>query len=156
MPQKNDIAINFTTTEVNDTLAAINAVKARLMPRLKSVADIRELPKLGPKNVSFVQKSLEYAKQYPDLIPTYLKVEDYSIDLSDFNYLRLLEECVQPLLDAITDSKTLSGSEAYQAALMFYRNVKNAAVDNVLNSKSVYADLSERFPGAPSGSKGSS
>jgi len=41
----------------------------------------------------------------------------------------------------------LAGSEAYAAALVFYRAVRNAKVTNYPGSDTIYADLSERFPG---------
>ena len=40
----------------------------------------------------------------------------------------------------------VAGSEAYQAALMFYNAVKAAAAQDIPGAKEVYADLKARFP----------
>jgi hypothetical protein len=41
----------------------------------------------------------------------------------------------------------LAGSEAYQAALVFYKSVKMAAAHDVPGAKAVYEELKTRFPG---------
>jgi hypothetical protein len=40
----------------------------------------------------------------------------------------------------------VAGSEAYQAALMFYNVVKTAAAQDIPGAKEVYNDLKARFP----------
>jgi hypothetical protein len=40
-----------------------------------------------------------------------------------------------------------AGSEAYQAALVFYKSVKKAAAQDVPGAKTVYEELKTRFPG---------
>ena len=63
--------------------------------------------------------------------------------------LRNLSQMLAPISDALDDSLMLSGSEAYQGALVFYSNVKSAAKVHVPKAQTVYDDLSTRFPGAP-------
>ncbi len=45
----------------------------------------------------------------------------------------------------LSDTITLSGSEAYTAALAYYNSVKQAAKANVPNTQPVYEDLRKRF-----------
>ncbi|MDR1339333.1 MAG: hypothetical protein LBK58_04700 [Prevotellaceae bacterium] len=40
----------------------------------------------------------------------------------------------------------VAGSEAYQAALVFYNAVKAAAAQDIPGAKEVYSDLKARFP----------
>jgi hypothetical protein len=40
----------------------------------------------------------------------------------------------------------IAGSEAYQAALMFYKSVKMAAAQDIPGAKAVYEELKTRFP----------
>jgi hypothetical protein len=40
-----------------------------------------------------------------------------------------------------------SGSEAYQAALIFYNSVKMATRQDIPGAKAVYEELRKRFPG---------
>ena len=62
--------------------------------------------------------------------------------------LQNLERELAPVNEALTDSILLAGSEAYQAALLYYNNVKVAKKVNVPSATSVYDDLSARCPGA--------
>jgi hypothetical protein len=47
----------------------------------------------------------------------------------------------------IEDSMTLCGSDMSSGALVFYTSVKGAVKLNVNKVKSIYDDLSARFPG---------
>ena len=40
-----------------------------------------------------------------------------------------------------------AGSEAYQAALVFYKSVKMATAQDIPGAKAVYEELKTRFPG---------
>jgi len=40
-----------------------------------------------------------------------------------------------------------AGSEAYQAALIFYNSAKIASSQNISGAKAVYEELKKRFPG---------
>ena len=55
----------------------------------------------------------------------------------------------QPLLqitESLSDTMTLSGSEAYSAALMFYNSTKNATKSKIPKAETIYNDLAARFP----------
>jgi hypothetical protein len=58
-------------------------------------------------------------------------------DVKAVEFLRELSQGIKPIHEALTDSLFLSGSEAYQGALLFYGSVKAA---------SIYDDLANRFP----------
>jgi hypothetical protein len=47
----------------------------------------------------------------------------------------------------IDDTMLLSGSEAYIAVLAFYNYLKGAAKMGVPGAKTIFEDLSTRFPG---------
>ncbi|MDR1340305.1 MAG: hypothetical protein LBK58_09675 [Prevotellaceae bacterium] len=49
------------------------------------------------------------------------------------------------LSDSIDDTVIIAGSDAYQAALIFYNAVK-AAPAHIPGAKEVYSDLKARFP----------
>ena len=73
-----------------------------------------------------------------------------AVDVAAVTTLRGLEQALTPLVDAVSDSLILSGSEAYQAALVFYNNAKGAAKLRVHGAQGIYDDLAARFPGAGS------
>ena len=103
---------------------------------------------MGDKSVAFVQKALEYSRLHEALRPPYLDVEAFDIDLKAVKDLQTLERSLAPVVEALSDSQSLSASEAYLAALVFYANVKNAAKLKIPGAQGVYDDLSARFPGA--------
>ncbi len=107
-----------------------------------------ELPKMGPKTLNFVEKSHEFAHENPTLVPPYLKMEDFDVDFADAHGLWTLNNRISQLEDGISDTQMAAGSEAYQAALVFYNSVKIAASSNVNGAKAVYEELKRRFPGA--------
>ena len=59
----------------------------------------------------------------------------------------MLHNLALQLEEGISGTEMSAGSEAYQAALVFYHSVKLAAVQDVPGAKVVYEELKTRFPG---------
>ncbi|MDR1325101.1 MAG: hypothetical protein LBK00_03595 [Treponema sp.] len=116
-------------------------------------AERRELPKMGEKTISFVEKAFDFARQNPTLVPPYLNVDAFGADFSDAHGLWALLNSVRQLEEGIDDTEMVAGSEAYQAALVFYQSVKAAAAQDIPGAKAVYEELKTRFPqtGRPRG-----
>jgi hypothetical protein len=128
--------------------ANIDATNALLAPYLLSLTptERRDLLKMGDKTLSFVEKAQAYAHQYPELCPSYLSVTELDADMADATGLRRVHIAAKQLSDDIDDTVMVAGSEAYQAALVFYNAVKAAAVQDIPGAKEVYSDLKTRFP----------
>jgi hypothetical protein len=129
----------------------INAVISLLSPYVLPLTpeERHTLPKMGDKTLSFVEKAKDYAHQYPQLCPSYLNVTGFDIDMADATGLRTIHISAKQLSDNIDDTVMVAGSEAYQAALVFYSAVKAAAVQDIPGAKEVYRDLKSRFPAVP-------
>ena len=151
MAQQDLIAVNIPETDLAEINEAIDTLHSKLMPHLQTLSSQERiaLPKMGDKTVAFVQKAMEYSQKNSDLVPSFLDLKALGIDVKAVHSLRELTQRLNPVTDALNDSLTLSGSEAYQGALVFYNNVKNAAKAKAPNAASIYDDLSARFPGAP-------
>jgi hypothetical protein len=149
MAQQDVVSVKIPEAEKQEIRAAIAALKAKLAPHLTvlTVQERSELPKMGDKTVAFVQKSLEYGQKNAHLVPSYLDLEAFQVDTDAVQELRALAQELTPLTDALNDTLTLSGSEAYQGALVFYNSVKAAAKAKAPNAGSIFDDLSARFPG---------
>jgi len=149
MSQANLFALNIPQSDVPEILGAITVLKTKLMPHLKSLIpqDRRELPKMGDKTMGFVQKSYEYSTRHPEFAPPYLDVAALEVDVKAVELLRELSMGIEPINDALNDSLTLAGSEAYQGALLYYGSVKAAAKLHSQGAEAIYNDLSARFPG---------
>lgn len=104
-----------------------------------------ELPKMGERSLSFVTKSLEYARQFPNIIPKYLSTDEFAVDLTSVQDLFAILVPLRKLVEELEDTQMLAGSEAYAAALVFYNAVKRAVADGETGLKAVYDDLSQRY-----------
>jgi hypothetical protein len=127
----------------------IDRVNAILKPYLIILTpeERHDFPKMGRKSLEFGEKTLDYSRQYPQINPPYLDRPGFEEDMADAVGLRVLQTSAQQLADNIDDTSLIAGSEAYQAALLFYSAVKDAADHNVPGAKEVYNDLKTRFPG---------
>jgi len=111
------------------------------------------LPIMGDKTVAFVEKSLEMAKNNPQLLPPYLDVPELQRDLSTAKQINPLISELEIALAKLNDTSLAAGSEAYSAALVFYNTVKSAQKTNVSGAESLYNELKQRFPGRPKTTK---
>ena len=150
MPQPNSISVVLDDATLAEVRAAIGVLRTKFVPLLKTLTaqDRQELPKLGDRTTEFVRKSYEYTGVHPDLTPSYLDRAAFKTDLDALGMLQNLQRELAPVNNALADSILLSGSEAYQAALLFYNNVKTAKKVNIGSAAAVYDDLSSRFPGS--------
>jgi hypothetical protein len=128
-------------TNIDATLALLAPYLLPLTP-----AERHDLPKMGDKTLSFVEKAQDYAHQYPALCPSYLDLQAFDTDMTDATGLRKVHIVAKQLSSDIDDTVMGAGSEAYQAALVFYNAVKAAAAQDIPGAKEVYNDLKARFP----------
>ncbi len=147
MPYGNISAV-LSDADRDAILAKLNEAWA-LMPFLVNLTpdEIRGLPKMGEKSVSFVEKSLEYARGNPKLVPPYLDAGELNKDLVLVKQLQPIHNLLNQLFDALDGTFTAVGSEAYVESLSFYNTVRDAAKRNVPGSDAIYQDLRKRFPG---------
>ena len=88
---------------------------------------------------------MEYAANNTALVPSYLDLVEANKDLKLSKDLNNILKQVSTLQRAIEDTAMVAGSEAYDAALVFYASVKGASRVNVPGSQSVFEDLQKRY-----------
>ncbi|MDR0612219.1 MAG: hypothetical protein LBG45_01820 [Dysgonamonadaceae bacterium] len=132
--------------QVHDKL---NEVKTLLLPYATPLTptERRDLPKMGEKSLAFVEKSYDFAVENPPLVPSYLNMQTFGVDFSDAHGLWTVRNDASQVYEMLDDNVMLSGSESYQAALVFYNAVKAAAAHDVPGAKAIYEELKQRFPG---------
>ncbi|MDR1340078.1 MAG: hypothetical protein LBK58_08520 [Prevotellaceae bacterium] len=133
---------------VSQVLSLVNQAKGLLQPYVTPLtpAERHTLPKMGEKTLSFVEKAHEFAVQNPNLCPPYLDMTAFNTDFADVHSLLMLNNVTLQLHEYTDDTAMTSGSEAFQAALVFYNSVKMAARQNIPGAKAVYEELRKRFP----------
>lgn len=149
MAQPNLVSFNISETDLAEIKGAINLLTTKLLPHLKALSpeDRMEMPKMGDKTVSFVQKTVEHCAENPELVPNFMDVNELTTDLRSVEALRVLYQPLLRITEGISDTMILAGSEAYSAALMFYNSIKNAKKSKIQKAEGIYKDLSARFPG---------
>jgi len=149
---ENRISVTISEEAQANILKAL-AVISQNLPELVnlSASDRQMLPKMGDKSVAFVNKNLEYAKQNPAIVPTFLDLVEFEKDTVAANSIKKVLIPMEQLLEKLGDTYLLAGSEAYMAALIFYTAIKGAAKAGVPGMKTIYDDLQSRFPGRGKG-----
>ena len=150
MIKKNQISAEITAAQSTAVIENVNNITEALKDVLviNLTADDRShMLKMGDKTLAFVKKALEYATQNGDLAPAFLDLAEAQKDYELASKLDTLRQKVSALLRAIEDAEMVAGSEAYDAALIFYNSVKGAARSNIAGSQAIADDLKVRFPG---------
>jgi hypothetical protein len=150
MAKTNKVSVKLSELEKQTMLNAIKTVDSMLPFLLTLLGNERkDLLKMGDKTVAFVMKCRDYAKTNPELVPHFLDLNEFEKDVTAVSDLLQLQRPINQLNQKLEDTIMQAGSEAYQAALLFYNNVKGATKAAVPGAESVYNDLSQRFPGRP-------
>jgi len=159
MSQQNRISASISQEVKTAILGNINSIKSALESILIHSLNAEQrkgIAKMGDKSLAFVQKSLDYASSNPTLVPAYLDVEEAKRDLQLSLDLQNIYNQFAALNTALEDAMMISGSEAYDGALIFYKSMQAAVRSNVPGSQSILDDLKQRFPGRGNGGDKSS
>lgn len=153
MPYSNISAV-LSDAERDAILAKLKEAWELLPFLINLTADEKKaLPKMGDKSVSFVEKSLDYAGGNPNLIPPYLDAAELKKDVTLVKQLQPIYNFLNQFFDAVDNTFTAVGSEAYVESLTFYNTVRDASKRNVPGADAIYQDLRQRFPGRPTAEK---
>lgn len=147
MSQTNQLDLRLPEKDYAEIKAAIETLRAKLLPQLKTLSpqERRKLLRFGDRSVAFVQKTYEYGSRYERLVPSFLDMKALAADIKAVQLLQDLGRSLAPICQALDDSLKLAGSEAYEGSLLFYQSVKAAARSKDPDAKPIVDDLSARF-----------
>lgn len=148
MANINFLDVTLSQAEMDKIQDALKTVSETL-PFLVNLTnkDRIRLPKMGDKSIAFVDKTLNIAENMPELVPSYIKVDEFQNDIKLFHQLSRILYQVEVLKDGLSCTKILAGSEAYTTALALYNTIRTAQKSDVPGVESVYEELAKRFPG---------
>lgn len=151
MSNNNRISLTIPQETVDQVKQLYGQIHTILAPYLISLSNDErvELPKMGEKSMPFVIKGSEYLQVEGNVVPPYVDKNELSIDLKGFETIRQILQIAKPTVDMLDDTMMLSGSEAYVAVLSYYNYLKGAAKAGVPGAKTIFDDLSSRFPRRP-------
>ena len=143
----NKISLDITSaqkTAVNDaTTTLANAVKPFEIQVDKE--EVKSLAKLGDGRIPFVDKVSQYAVTDPQFLPPFADVPEFNMDFKTFKDVTEMVRPLQQIIDNLLNAKMVSGSEAYQFALFYYKNVQHNAKMGVPGAQTIYDDLRPLF-----------
>ena len=144
---ENLVSVKLSDKEVDTIRKNLKAISDILAPHAIALTNTerRKLPKMSDKTLPFVEKSLQYAEKHPTLVPAFVDVSEFKIDLEAVSVLKDLLQDARQICDILDDTTMLAGSEAYVAALALYNSVKIGTRMNVPAARPVYEDLKKRF-----------
>ncbi|MDD5766291.1 MAG: hypothetical protein PHW79_08630 [Candidatus Marinimicrobia bacterium] len=147
MSKDNLISLQIPAADLESGRSGLTAFEEKILPHLVDllVEERKGLPKMADKTFPFVEKALEYAETNPTLVPSYIDVAEMRIDLQAVTTLTELFRRVEKIYDILDDSILLCGSEAFKAALKFYKAIQTAAKAGVPGAEVIYLDLKQRF-----------
>jgi len=151
MPIANSNRVSETLTtdqekQLHDAFDVIEAIVSTFVVGL-SATERSVLPKISNSNKTFTGDALLGAKQNPELLPSYVKVEEMEKDYVLYNQLDPYVERVNKLFVKLSDTQMLAGSEAYTGALTVYKLASSAADGGVPGANALYQMLKTRFLG---------
>ncbi|UCH97274.1 MAG: hypothetical protein JSV88_10595 [Candidatus Aminicenantes bacterium] len=142
----NRIHAQLTKEDENMAIQKLKEIES-LLPFMVNLSTEERvtLPKMGKKTLDFVDRSLMYAKDHPNMVPPFMSVEAQQKDMELLKQIQRMLGVVEPLWEKLGDTYMLLGAEAYALARVFYNTVKSAAQAGVPGAESIAKDLGERF-----------
>lgn len=148
---QNKISISIAPTAMTNILNALKTINDNLPDLIVLSDDERDsLPKFGDKSTGFVDKAFEFGSQRSELLPNYFSLSEMGNDINGRADLLKIIAPVKALLERLSDSYILAGSEGFTAALRIYDILKKADHDGVPGLRSMIDELQKRFPGRSS------
>ncbi|RYZ22138.1 MAG: hypothetical protein EOO16_10360 [Chitinophagaceae bacterium] len=135
-----------------DVQAAVNTkieeLQTLLRPWLHQLSDEERagLNQMGDRSEHFVYKAADHAKAAPALLPAILSGADFAVDVANIRAYKPVIAQLRTLCSGLEDGLRVAGSEALEAALLFYGSVKTAAAKGVGGAEAIHEDLATRFP----------
>ncbi|GAT62971.1 hypothetical protein [Paludibacter jiangxiensis] len=149
MAQENMISAEITAptlTTVKTKTEEIRTLLANVLTTNLTAEERQNRLKMGEKTVAFVAKALEFATNNPTLVPSYLNLAEAKKDYALVTATMSVLQGLTTLQRGLEDTQMVAGSEAYDAALIFYSSIKNACHSNVPGAQAIYDELKKQFP----------
>ena len=104
------------------------------------------LARIGAESKEFLKLSHEYAVEYPELFPDFMKESIFREIYVITRKLWAFSNKVDQLRDIISDTEMLAGNHALELALDYYRTVKIAVRQDLPGARGIYEELKPKVP----------
>lgn len=124
----NRISASIDLNTIQDINLSLEKVRASLPFLLQlAAADRPSLPHLDVELKPFLENAVSDSKNFADLVPPGLDVDELERDYVLYQQLVDIIQPIQELLDLIQDTALAAGSDAFETAIIFYKNVRMSA-----------------------------
>jgi hypothetical protein len=149
MALNNRLSIDFSEADVTAINQALAVLREKLMPVLKNLTpeETRRLTKMGNKTYSFVIKTYEHCESNPEMVPQYVDLKEFGLDIRAYELMRQYYGFLSQLNDLLYNSMLLAGSDAYSNARAAYKSLQVGKKLDIPKAGTIVDDLSARFNG---------
>lgn len=148
MSVPNLISTTVPQTVIENVLTALAQVETALAPYLAdnlSPEHVASLFKMGTQGEIFVKKGIDHAKQQPNLVPSFVNINEAEKDYNYYVALAGVQTALEKILLKVNLNRTEAGAEAIDAINDFYKNVQFAHNTGVANATPIFNDLKDRY-----------
>jgi len=128
-------------TGLDDALRALRV----LFPEHLTPAERRRLMGAGTKRYGFIDRTMDYAEEYPQFAPGYYSQADLVQNKTDIEQLRDLQIIAEQITRLISGALLICGNRAYNLALMYYGSVRELSNRNVPGALEIYQKLKQAY-----------
>ncbi|HQU83073.1 MAG TPA: hypothetical protein PKY59_08120 [Pyrinomonadaceae bacterium] len=107
--------------------------------------ELKAMPKIADGRLPFVEKCADFSDTNPEFLPPFADVPEFKKDLKTYKDLREIRRPVAQMLDNIDNTMKVAGSEAWYAALSFYKSVQYHAKMGVPGAQTILDELRPLF-----------
>lgn len=143
----NRISASVTEESVQRVQQALEEIRRELPFLLQLMgADRPSLINVGENLAPFLEQAYRDAEANPDLVPPSLDMEELERDIALFNQLKRILGPVNELVELLNDTHLAAGSDAFETAIVFYKNVRMAAKLGDEDAQRMLDSLKENLP----------
>ena len=151
----NMISLSLTSDELQTLDNAFAMIEGVITKKFISLTpDERKCySQVSDKTEDWIGKTKAYMAQNPSLILSHIDVPEFNTDFDARQAILPRMRRLESIFNQFEDTSMLLGSDLYHNAITYYKGLKAAAATDAPGAKTIYADLSARFPGRPNRSK---
>ena len=146
MPYAN-LKIGMTEVQKQAIINEINTIYNN-MPYLilLTTKEKKQGMQLGNLAPTFLQRSLLLAKNNPNVVPSFIDMSDWGLDVQDHRSLCEIRTQLNKLQDAVNCTIIALEQEAMRVSLSFYKVAKSAETQGVMGASMIVDELSQMMP----------
>lgn len=107
--------------------------------------ELKAMPKIADGRLPFVEKTADFSVSNPEFLPPFANVAEFQKDLKAYKDMKELARPLRQILDNLENSMMVAGSEAWYAALSYYRSVQYHAKMGVPGAQTILDELRPLF-----------